>query len=38
MGCNDAGNLQEQANANNGIRFDNFNIEEEDEGLEEEEK
>jgi hypothetical protein len=30
----DAGNLQEQANAYNGIRFDNINIGEEEEGLE----
>jgi hypothetical protein len=29
----DAGNLQEQANANNGIRFDNIHIGEEEEKL-----
>jgi hypothetical protein len=33
-----AGNLQEQANAKNGIRFDNFNIEKEREGLEDSEE
>jgi hypothetical protein len=30
----DAGNLQEQANANNGIRFENTSIGEEEESLE----
>jgi hypothetical protein len=34
----DAGNLQEQANANNGIRFDNINIGEKEEGLEDNEE
>jgi hypothetical protein len=34
----DAGNLQEQANANNGIRLDNINIGEEEEGLEDNEE
>jgi hypothetical protein len=38
MGCNDAANLQEQLNANNGIKFDNINIEEEEEDLEDEEE
>jgi hypothetical protein len=33
----DIGNLQEQANANKGIRFDNINIGEEEEGLEDKE-
>jgi hypothetical protein len=33
----DAGNLQEQVNVNNGIRFDNINIGEEEEGLEDNE-
>jgi hypothetical protein len=32
--CTYGGNLQEQANANNGIRFDNINIGEKEEGLE----
>jgi hypothetical protein len=34
----DAGNLQEQANANSGIRFDSINIGEEKEGLEDEDE
>jgi hypothetical protein len=34
----DAANLQEQLNANNGIKFDNINIEEEEEDLEDEEE
>jgi hypothetical protein len=34
----DAGNLQQQANANNGIRFDNINIGEEEESLEDDEE
>jgi hypothetical protein len=34
----DAGNLQEQANANNGIKFDNIDIGEEEESLEDNEE
>jgi hypothetical protein len=34
----DAGNLQEQANANNGTRLDNINIAEEEEGLDDDEE